>query len=233
MWSLWLQGSGVHHRDVFSLARSLQGSGVQPAKYGSLARWRATSAPSSLRSPSGGTRRAVITRATNPSRVRARGRGLPVEVPVEDGLAPERGGDRSGGEERPEGHVVLAAAQAREDQAEADDGAVHEAEEQPEEHVAPAEPAQREPEHEREPHIAEAHAPRRDQVDGEEGEERDRGRGERAQPARRITVGERGDTEQYGTRDPERVHEPVRQQVVLEVDHRQGEQAGAEHQERG
>ena len=76
---------------------------------------------------------------------------------------------RAGREERAERHGLFASRGSRITiSSEPDDGAVDEAEEQPEEHLAPAEPAQRRAEHERQLHVAEAHAARRHQVQHEE-----------------------------------------------------------------
>ena len=84
----------------------------------------------------------------------------------------EHEGHRARGEERPERDVLAPAPAPERDQHHADHRAVQESREQPAEHVRPAQPAEEHPEDERQPHVAEAHAARRDEVQDEEERER-------------------------------------------------------------
>ena len=103
------------------------------------------------------------------------------------------------------------------------------ASEEPQEHVADAEPAQRQPEQEDEPHVAEAEPPRVHGVDREEQAEPDRptaGSDEEPMPVPDLA---RGEHEEGTDGDRDEVDDRLWQLALLEVDHRQHGQARRQH----
>ena len=100
-------------------------------------------------------------------------------------------GDGAGGEERAERDGLALPAELGGDEDDADHRAVEEPEEQAEHHLAPAEHAEGEAEGERQLHVAEAHAARRDEVEHEEDRERDDAGDEPAHVGVEVAVGRR------------------------------------------
>jgi hypothetical protein len=128
---------------------------------------------------------------------------------------------------------LIARAQARRDQQQTDDGAVEEAQEDAERELPPAEVPEREAEREREPHVAEPHPVGIHEVDDEEADEGHRGGDERTRVRVPVVVARRPEREQDEQGQRQRVHDPVRQQEVLEVDHREHDEPEREHEVRG
>ena len=86
-------------------------------------------------------------------------------VCVDQRLADENDRERAGREKRPERNVLPAATTAEGDERDPDDRAGREPGEDPEEHVPPTQVAEEAPEQEREAHVAEPEAARRDHVE--------------------------------------------------------------------
>ena len=132
----------------------------------------------------------------------------------------------------PKGTAWPLPAQPGRDEEDPDHRAVEEPEEQPEDQLTPADAPERQAQGERQLHVAEAHAARRDQMEHEEHGERDHPGEKAAAEGAEVAVGEEAEREQHQHRQRERVHDAVGQEVGLEVDRGERDERGREHQVR-
>src|SRR5207248_3146163 len=114
----------------------------------------------------------------------------------QDDVAPQQHDQGPEREERTEGQVVLSPAATDNDEGEPDQRAGEEPAEQPEHELAPAEPPEDEPEHERELHVAEAHAPRRQEMQRAERHRRDNAPENRSTERAPGVVAHRGESKE-------------------------------------
>src|SRR5258708_16004960 len=153
-----------------------------------------------------------------------------VPVPVDERCAEQYESHRAGREKRPEWDLLLAAPDLYRDQGHTDDGAVEEAGEQTARDLAPAQPPEAEAEKKGKPHVAEAHASRRHDVNDVEDRERHRAGSGGSHEGRPVVLERGPDREQDNHRAVGRVQDAIREDVVLEVYRRQRDESAAEHQ---